>query len=119
LKSGGNQFYSNYTGVLSQLISNALTNFQNVLGSYYPMWQRYLSTQNPMPTLQQLPNVFFSWAMVYAPTVAGPGRSSLASALLDPIFAAQTMALNTSSFVNNTPNFTQGVQALLTQVANG
>jgi hypothetical protein len=117
--SGGNQFYSNYIGVLSQLISNALTNFQNVLGSYYPMWQRYLSTQNPIPTLQQLPNVFFSWAMVYAPTVAGPGRSSLASALLDPIFAAQTMASNTGSFVNNTPNFTQGVQALLTQIANG
>lgn len=117
--SGGNQFYSDYTGVLSQLVSNALTNFQNVLGSYYPLWQRYLAAQNPLPPLTQLPNVFFSWAMVYAPTVAGPGRSALAAALLDPIFAAQTMALNTSSFLNNVPNFTQGVQALLTQVANG
>src|ERR1700760_4453762 len=59
------------------------------------------------------------WAMVNAPTVAGPGRSALAAALLDPIFSAQTMALNTSSFGNNVPNFTQGVQALITQVANG
>jgi hypothetical protein len=117
--SGGNQLYSNYTGVLSQLVSNALTNFQNVLGSYYPLWQHYLVGLNPLPPMNQLPNTFFSWAMVYAPTVAGPGRSALASALLDPIFSAQTMALNTSAFVNNTPNFTQGVQALLTQVANG
>lgn len=117
--SGGNQFFANYTGVLSQLISNALTNFQSVLGSYYPMWQRYLAGLNPMPSLQQLPNTFYMWAMVNAPTVAGPGRSALAAALLDPIFSAQTMALNTSSFVNNVPNFTQGVQALITQVATG
>lgn len=117
--SGGNQFFSNYTGVLSQLVSNALTNFQSVLGSYYPMWQKYLAAQTPLPPLPQLPNVFFTWAMVYAPTVAGPGRSALASALLDPIFAAQTLALNTGSFVNNTPNFSQGVQALLQQIANG
>ena len=45
--SGGNQFFANYTGVLSQLISNALTNFQSVLGSYYPMWQRYLAGLKP------------------------------------------------------------------------
>ncbi len=117
--SGGNQFYSDYTGVLSQLVSNALTNFQSVLGSYYPLWQRYLAGLNPLPALNQLPNTFYAWAMVYAPTVAGPGRSALAGALLDPIFAAQTMALNTGAFVNNTPNFTQNVQALLTQIANG
>ena len=117
--SGGNQFFANYTGVLSQLVSNALTNFQSVLGSYYPLWQRYLASVSPLPPLNQLPNVFYTWAMVNAPTVAGPGRSSLAAALLDPIFAAQTMALNTGSFVNNTPNFTQGVSALLQQVANG
>lgn len=117
--SGGNQFFANYSGVLSQLVSNALTNFQSVLGSYYPLWQRYLASLSPLPALNQLPNVFYTWAMVNAPTVAGPGRSSLAAALLDPIFAAQTMALNTGSFVNNTPNFTQGVAALLQQVANG
>lgn len=117
--SGGNQFFSDYTGVLSQLTSNALTNFQNVLGSYYPLWQRYLAGLTPIPTIQQMPNVFFSWAMVYAPDVAGPGRSALAAALLDPIFAAQSLALNTSAFVNNVPNFTQGVQDLLTQVVNG
>jgi hypothetical protein len=38
--SGGNQLYSNYTAVLSQLVSNALTNFQAVLGSSYPLWQQ-------------------------------------------------------------------------------
>jgi hypothetical protein len=117
--SGGNQFYSDYTAVLSQLQSNALTNFQSVLGSYYPLWQRYLASQPTIPPLAQLPNMFFNWAIVNAPTVAGPGRSALQAALLDPIFAAQTLALNTGGFVNNTPNFTQGVQALLTQIANG
>ena len=68
--SGGNQFFANYSGVLSQLVSNALTNFQSVLGSYYPLWQRYLAGLNPLPPLNQLPNVFYTWAMVNAPTVA-------------------------------------------------
>ncbi len=117
--SGGNQFYTNYAAVLSQLQSNALTNFQNILGSYYPMWQQYLASLNPFPSLQDLPNVFYQWAIVYAPTVAGPGRSALAAALLDPIFAAQTAALNTSNFVNSVPNFTQGVTQLLQQIPAG
>jgi hypothetical protein len=117
--SGGNQFYSDYTAVLSQLQSNALTNFQNVLGSYYPLWQRYLATVSPFPTLQQLPNVFYNWALVNAPTVAGAGRSAYQAALLDPIFQAQTMALNTAGFVNNTPNFTQGVTQLFQQIPAG
>lgn len=117
--SGGNQFYSDYAGVLSQLQSNALTNFQAVLGSYYPLWQQYLGTINPFPSLTQLPNVFYNWALVNAPTVAGPGRSAYQAALLDPIFTAQTMALNTSAFVNNTPNFTQGVSQLFQQIPNG
>lgn len=117
--SGGNQFYTDYAAVLSQLQSNALTNFQNVLGSYYPMWQQYLATLNPFPSLQDLPNVFYQWAVVNAPTVAGPGRSAYAAALLDPIFAAQTAALNTNNFVNSVPNFTQGVTQLFQQIPSG
>lgn len=117
--SGGNQFYTDYAAVLSQLQSNALTNFQNVLGSYYPMWQQYLATLNPFPSLQDLPNVFYQWAVVNAPTVAGPGRSAYAAALLDPIFAAQTAALNTNNFVNFVPNFTQGVTQLFQQIPSG
>jgi hypothetical protein len=69
--------------------------------------------------LPQLPSTFYQWALVNAPTVAGPGRSAYAAALLDPIFQAQTMAHNTSSFVNNTPNFTQGVTQLFQQIPNG
>lgn len=117
--SGGNQFYSDYTAVLSQLTSNALTNFQNVLGSYYPLWQQYLGTVTPFPTLQQLPNVFYSWALVNAPSVAGPGRSAYQGALLDPIFLAQQMAFNTTNFVNDTPNFTQGLTQLFQQIPAG
>ncbi len=116
--SGGNQFYTNYTAVLSQLQSNALTHFQSVLGSYYPLWQQYLGSI-PMPTLQQLPMTFYGWALVNAPTVAGPGRSAYEAALLDPIFQAQTMAFNTSGFMNNTPNFTETVQNLFQQIPGG
>ncbi|MEP0824070.1 MAG: hypothetical protein HRF40_01140 [Nitrososphaera sp.] len=117
--SGGNQFYTDYAAVLSQLQSNALTNFQNVLGSYYPMWQQYLAGLNPFPSLQDLPNVFYQWAVVNAPSVAGPGRSAYSAALLDPIFAAQTAALNTNNFVNSVPNFTQGVTQLFQQIPAG
>lgn len=117
--SGGNQFYSNYSAVLSQLTSNALTNFQSVLGSYYPLWQQYLGTVTPFPTLAQLPNVFYQWALVNAPTIAGPGRSAYQAALLDPIFNAQMLVLNTSGFVNNMPNFSQGVTQLFQQIPGG
>ena len=55
--SGGNQFFANYTGVLSQLVSNALTNFQSVLGSYYPLWQRYLASVSPLTTARMVANV--------------------------------------------------------------
>ncbi len=117
--SGGNQLYADYQGVLSQLQSNALTNFQQVLGSYYPLWQHYLGQQTTLPTLQQLPSFFYSWALVNAPTVAGPGRSAYQAALSDPIFLAQQMVFNTSGFVNNTPNFTQGVLHLFQQIPAG
>lgn len=117
--SGGNQFNSDYTSVLNQLTSNNLTNLQSVLGSYYPSWQQYLATVNPFPGSQQLPGVFYNWALVNAPTVAGPGRSALQAALLDPIVNAQLMAGNTSGFVNNTPNFSQGVTQLFQQIPNG
>lgn len=117
--SGGNQLYSDYMSVLSQLSSNALTNFQNTLGSYYPLWQQYLAGLNPLPTPQTLPSTFYQWALVNAPTIAGPGRSAYQAALLDPIFQAQTMVGNTAGFVNNTPNFTQTLQNLFQQVPAG
>jgi RNA polymerase sigma factor (sigma-70 family) len=115
--SGGDQFYTDYTAVLSQLQSHALTNFQNVLGSYYPLWMRYIAGLTPPPTLDTMPAVFAQWAMLNAPMVLGPGRSALQAALLDPIFAAQVAAANTKAFVNNTPNFSQGAQQLFQQVA--
>jgi len=117
--SGGNQFYTDYQAVVSQLLSNALTNFQRIVGSYYPNWQRYLATVTPFPALSQLPTVFYNWALVNAPSVAGPGRSAYQAALSDPIFLAQTLVLNTGAFVNNVPNFTQGVSQLFQQITNG
>lgn len=117
--SGGNQLFADYQAVLSQLQSNALTNFQQVLGSYYPLWQQYLGTLSPLPTLQQLPSTFYNWALVNAPSVAGPGRSAYQGALSDPIFLAQQIVFNTSGFVNNTPNFTQGVLQLFQQIPAG
>ena len=113
--SGGNQFYSDYAGMLSQLTSTALTNFQSVAGVYYPLWQRYLGGLNPLPTPAALPNVFYTWATANAPSVANAGRAAYVVALNDPIFAAQTAAANTSLFVSNTPNFRKGVAQLFSE----
>ncbi len=114
--SGGNQFYPVYTSVLSQLTSTALTNFQSVLGLYYPLWQQYLGTIAPIPMPAQLPDVFYAWAMTNAPSVATAGRAAYAGALQDAIFSAQTGALNASLFFHNTPNFVNGIVQLFTQL---
>lgn len=116
--SGGDQFYINYASVLSQLISTALTNFQGILGVYYPLWQRYVVTLDPLPGLEQLPDVFYAWASTNAPSVAVAGRMAIRAAVHDAVFDAQVGVLKISGFLNNTPNFVNGVEQLLTELVS-
>jgi hypothetical protein len=115
--SGSAQFYSNYAAALGNLVSIPLRNIQKLLGRHYPEWQSHLASLTPRPTPIQLPDVFHAWATANAPGIADAGRSAHRAALRDPLFMAQTMALNTSGFVNNVPNFTPGVRQLFEQLS--
>jgi hypothetical protein len=110
--SGGNRFYDDYSAVLSQLSSQGDGSFQQDVGDNYGPWMAYVATLNPLPALEQLPNVFRTWATFHCPAVAQKGASDLAAALLDPIYQAQVAIRNTSGFMNGVPNFSRTIADL-------
>lgn len=86
--SGGNQFFSDYKGLISALQAPP-NNFQQDIGNdVYNAWMAYLPAINPPPALNQLPGLFFTWASMYHPAVANIGAADLSAMQLDPISAA-------------------------------
>jgi hypothetical protein len=62
IASGGNQFFSDYKGLISALQAPP-NNFVNDIGSdAYNAWLHYVNSITPPPAPHQLPNIFFSWA---------------------------------------------------------
>lgn len=111
--SGGNQLYSDYRAVISQLNSQAGSTFKQDLGDYFTKWQTYLQGLNPMPTIEELPNVFQSWALVNAnPRVAQLGATDLRNVSNDPIYRASLAVQDQSRFMNGVPNFSQTIEDL-------
>jgi hypothetical protein len=106
--SGGNQFLSNYQGVMSALMA-APNGFEEVVGATC-----YNSFRNALQKDEVKPGAlpFRNWAMFSecCSSVAVQGASALAAAMLDPIFAAQMNVTPYSpagtSPVTFTPNFT-------------
>lgn len=110
--SGGNRFFDDYRGVLSQLISQSDGAFRRAVGDYYAAWIKYISGVSPLPSPQQLPEAFRSWAYINAPDIATAGATALANGLNDPIFLANMAAANATGFINNTPNWNKTIQDL-------
>jgi hypothetical protein len=110
--SGGNRFYDDYKAVLSQLSSQGDGSFQQDLGDNYGPWMAYVSTLNPLPKLEDLPDIFRTWATFHCPSVAQKGASDLAAALIDPIYQAQVAIRNTAGFMNGVPNYSQTIADL-------
>lgn len=111
--SGGDQFYSDYEAVVSQLISQGGNRIQAVLGDSYAAWETYIKA-NPPAAGQTIVTAFRSWAIINAPDKAGPGSLALTAVLNDPIFLASQAVSNTSGFINNTPNFSRTIDDLQT-----
>lgn len=110
--SGGNRFFDDYQGVLSQLKSQSDDAFRRAIGDNYDAWMKYIVGVSPMPSPKQLPETFRSWAFIHAPDVAQAGATALANGLNDPIFIANMAAQNTSGFINNTPNWSKTIADL-------
>lgn len=116
---GGNQFYSNYRGVISQLQSQLGDTFQRDIGDAWQPWQTYIGTVTPVPTLAQLPTLFQNWAAIHYPAVAQKGMNDLEAMANDPISLAQAAVGNQTQFINGIPNFSQGVQELTDAISRG
>lgn len=116
IASGGNQFFSDYRGLLSAL-QGAPNTFQQDIGQdCFNAWIQYLPTVTPPPAASQLPQIFLNWAMVYFPAVANIGASDLAQILLDPISSAQMQILAYPA--GKQPDWTLGYDALVQQLKN-
>lgn len=111
--AGGDQFYSNYEAVASQLISQGGNRLQAALGDSYSAWMTFIAA-NPPSASQTLVSVFRSWAMTHAPDKTGTGSGAILAMQNDPIFLAQMAVSNTSGFINNTPNFSRTIDDLNT-----
>jgi hypothetical protein len=89
--SGGNQFFSNYSGTMAALEPGEQINVEADIGAdNFAAWQDFLKSLRPLPSPNQVPDIFFNWAFLNAPDVADVGSSDYASIILDPIGAAQT-----------------------------
>ena len=108
IQSGGNQFFSNYTGLLSALVPATPSQFDKVVGpTISAEWLAYSRVALPITfPLNQFPQAFRNWAIRYGHSaVASSGASAMAADFLDPITAAQTTV--TSLYVDENLVFRQ------------
>ncbi|HEY7033593.1 MAG TPA: hypothetical protein VH482_19810 [Thermomicrobiales bacterium] len=107
-----NQFYTTYEAVVNQLKAQTALRVQRDLADCYQPWMSYVKALNPLPTPEQLPNTFRSWAAIYCPDHAAQGYTDYQALIHDPVSLAQQYVLNQTGFLNNTPNFNQTIDDL-------
>jgi hypothetical protein len=68
--SGGNQFFSNYSGTMAALEPGEQINVDADIGAdNFAAWQDFLKSLRPLPSPNQVPDIFFNWAFLNAPNV--------------------------------------------------
>lgn len=88
--SSGAQFFDNYKGLNSALLSTAESLYnKKVSQAIQDEFTEYLSNRTNPPSLSALPGIFRNWAFLKHPNIANTGASALAAALLDPVAAGQ------------------------------
>jgi hypothetical protein len=89
ISSGGNQFYSDYKGLLSALQGQPNNFVADVGPACNSAWNQYIQTLPLSTGLNQYPGIFKHWAISHGfITVANKGANDLAQILLDPVSAA-------------------------------
>lgn len=114
--SAGAQFLSNYKGVISALQAPANPFKQDVGPECFAAWQAFIATVTPRPPANQIPGVFFNWAMIEFPDQANIGATDLGAMLLDPVSTA-VLALMPYVGANN-PDWSIGYDGLSQLLAN-
>jgi hypothetical protein len=86
-----NNFAQDYDLILSALITNPDTDFQNCMGDYYSKWQTYFANNDPKTwDAQGVSDLFNKWAIKNAPAKASC-VSGLTKAFINPINIANNM----------------------------
>ena len=81
---GGDTFFCEYAAVAGELDFPKADFAKDIGPENYRNWIAYLATVQPPPTPEQLPEVFFEWASLYAPDVVAAGVADLTEmALID------------------------------------
>jgi len=118
IASGGNQFFSDYSGLLSALTGAPNTFEQDIGAVCLAAWNTYAAGLPLSVNLNQFPAIFQRWALTHGfSSVANKGASDLAQMILDPITAAQ-LAIQPYSGTSptNLPNWDQGYTDLVSQL---
>ncbi|MDP9190349.1 MAG: hypothetical protein M3P06_01435 [Acidobacteriota bacterium] len=105
--SGGDQFYSNYSAVVNQLIPQSGNALARDLGDHYSAWMAFRA-KNPGDIVP----VFRQWALDNAPGLVAKGTSDLLAQLHDPIVQAQEAVVDQSKFADGTPDFSKTMDDL-------
>jgi hypothetical protein len=120
IQSGGNQFFNDYTGVMAALKPGEQVNIPGDIGQQnYDAFHAYVQQNyQPVPPVNQLPDIFFNWAIFNAPDVADIGSSDYSTLLLDPISAGKEAA---ALYTNppKAPDWALGYDTLVQQLAQG
>ncbi|MDB5656959.1 MAG: hypothetical protein JWQ94_4572 [Tardiphaga sp.] len=113
--SGGNQFFSDYSGLLSTLQGAPNTFQQDVGPACFAAWNTYANNLPLTVTLNMLPAVFQRWAALHGYiSVANKGANDLSAMILDPITAAQLAIMPYSGLSpTNLPNWDAGYNDLV------
>jgi hypothetical protein len=120
--SGGDQFFSDYEGVMSSLTPSIAIDFAGDIGSAAnTAWNAYLAGLANPPAPTQLPNLFFNWAFTHGYySVADKGSSDLSAMLLEPIYRAQLALqpyLAAPGSKGKPPDWSLGYAQLVSQLA--
>jgi hypothetical protein len=112
--SPGNQFFNNYSGLLSALLGAPNTFEQDVGPACSAAWLAYANTLPLTVNLNQFPAIFQRWAALHGYiSVANKGASDLAAMILDPVSAAQLAIMPYSGSPPNLPNWDAGYDNLV------
>ena len=87
-KLTGNQtdFYTQYMDVIKKLPAYE-SGFEHHIGSEnHTKWKSYLNSLSAKPKINEMPSIWFSWAMIHAPAVANVGRSDLSRQIINNTF---------------------------------
>lgn len=116
-QSGGNEFFTDYSGLLSAL-NPAQNSFEQDVGTQCSNdWWAYVgATPSVLANRDSWADVFQGWAAVHGYiSVADVGAGDLAALILDPIASAQTAAL---LYKKKQPDWIGGYAELTNALAN-